>query len=260
MYKNKLLIFVSFFVLVASALYPISFVPIYVFEEFKNQFNQNYVSPFNKDITGVVCANTINGADNLGLFSTVPPSIGLNLKVTLNAKQISNDNIILNQAFQDQNIKLIPFFALQVEKGLPFNVDLIGRYSGYSSFSFFSFGVKYKFLSLPPLVPIVNLSLAGFYNSLSVKNILSHVSESINLVVSVDKVPFIKPYLVVGVDTAQMKVHESIIPGGLTNKFSSGMRYELGLNLSFIPFLYFNLGYSMIYGTNGYSLNLGAKF
>ncbi len=256
----KFIILIISFVILSKLGYPISFNPMEVFEEFKNQFNQNYVSPFNKDITGVVCANVFNRGDSLGLFTAVPPSIGLNLKVNLTTKQISKDNIILNELFKDQNFKIIPFFALQVEKGLPFNIDLIGRYSGYSDFSFFSVGVKYRFLSLPPLVPVVNFSLAGLYNSLKVKEIFVHTSQSLNLIVSVDKVPFIKPYVVIGLDTAQMKVDDNVIPGGMTNRLSSGMRYELGLNLSFIPFLYFNLGYSLIYGDPGYSFNLGAKF
>lgn len=261
MKKNtKFVILIMSFIILSKLGYSVSFNSMEVFEKFKNQFNQNYVSPFNKDITGIVCANVFHRGDSLGLFSAIPPSIGLNLKFSLITKQISSDNVILNEAYKDQNIKIIPFIAFQIEKGLPFNIDLIGRYSGYSDFSFFSVGVRYKFLSLPPLVPIVNMSLAGLYNSLTVKEIFVHTSQSLNVVISIDKVPFIKPYVVVGLDTAQMKVDDNIIPGGLTNKFSSGIRYELGLNLSFIPFLYFNLGYSIIYGDSGYSLSLGAKF
>jgi hypothetical protein len=232
-----------------------------IFNEFKEKFENQYVAPFNKDLTGIVCSNVLNTAGSLGLFTAVPPSIGLNIKLNFVSKKISEDNTILNEAFKDVAVKMIPFAALQIEKGLPFNLDVILRYSGYDNFMFYGFGIKYKVLSLPPVVPIVNIAVAGFYNILEAKDILKHTSESINLIVSVDKIPVVRPYIVVGMDTSELAVDKKItIIDEIKNKMDFKTRYELGINFSFIPFFYFNLGYGSVYNTEEYILNLGLKF
>lgn len=229
-----------------------------IFEEFKNKFQQDYVHPFNKDLTGIICSNIFNHADDLGLFRAVPLSIGMNIKISCSAKKISDDNKILKDTFKD--FGYVPFIALQFEKGLPYNIDILGRYSGYENFTFWSAGVKYKIISLPPIASIASIAIAGVYNKLDAKDILEHTSQSYNLIVSVDKIPVIQPYIVFGMDKSEMKVSEKLIVGGLSDTFSSEPRYEVGVNISTLPFLYFTVGYSYIYNTDGFSLNLGLKF
>lgn len=231
-----------------------------MFEEFKNRVQQQYIDPFTKDLTGIICANSLNTAESLGLFKAVPPSIGLDIRVSLVLKNISPENVILNEAFKDMEFKYIPFSVLNLSKGLPLNLDLIGRFFGSSDFVFYGIGLKYKFLSLPPLIPVVNCAVGVFYNTLDVKKILKHTSYSLNIIVSVDKIPFVRPYILAGIDNAELVVDEEVGIGEMKSKFNNGMRYEVGLKLSFIPFVYFNLGYSNIYGVDGYSLSLGAKF
>ncbi|MCX7956870.1 MAG: hypothetical protein N2643_03120 [Endomicrobia bacterium] len=227
-----------------------------IFEEFKNKVQQQFLAPFNKDITGAVCSATLNTAESLGLFSAVPPSIGLDIKTTAVLKKISSDNLILGE----MPTEYIPFLSVGIAKGLPFNFDLYIRFMGYSNFTFYGFGIKYKFLSFPPVVPVVNLSVSAFYNILDVKEIFKHNSQSFNFIVSVDKIPFIKPYILVGLDNGELIVDDVLGLGALENKYSGGLRYEAGIKFSFIPFIYINLGYSKIYSEDGYTANLGLKF
>lgn len=231
-----------------------------IFEEFKNRVQNQYVEPFNKDLTGLLCANSLNTAESLGLFKAVPPSIGLDIGVSVVLKKISSDNIILQQAFANQTFKYLPFSSLYLTKGLPLNIDVSFRFFGYSDVMFYAVGLKYKFLSLPPVIPVVNCSASIFYNNLSVKQVLKHSSYSLNLIISVDKLPFIKPYILAGLDNSELTVDEALGVGELKSKLNNGMRYEAGLRLTFIPLVYFNLGYSNIYSVDGYFLNLGAKF
>lgn len=253
-YKKKFVIFLYLLTTVTSL------ATANIFDEFKKQFKETYVDPFNKDLTGVICSNVFTRGNNLGWFTLVPPSLGINIKLTCVGKTVSEDNIIVNNMFANQTIKLIPFFALQVEKGLPLGIDIIVRYSGYENFIFYGGGIKYRILSLPPLIPVVNISLAGGYYILEAKDILKHTSSSLNATVSVDKLPFLQPYLTLGVDNGNLEVDTKILPGGMTSKFSSGVRIEGGINFSFIPFIFFNLNYSQIYNTQGYGFNLGVKF
>jgi len=254
---KKFIIFcINFLILLTSFVYSQN-----IFDEFKKHFEQQYVEPFNKDLTGVVCSNVLNTADSLGLFTAVPPSIGLNIKLNFVGKKISEDNIILNEAFKNIAVKIIPFAVLQIEKGLPLNLDIIARYSGYENFVFYGFGIKYKFLSLPPIVPIVNISAAGFYNILEAKSILKHTSQSLNIIVSVAKIPVVKPYVLVGMDTSKLVVDKEVTRTyEINTKMDFQTRYEVGINFSFIPFFYFNLGYGYVYNTEEYILNLGLKF
>jgi hypothetical protein len=52
-----------------------------IFEEFKNNVQEQYLKPFTKDLTGLVCGNILNDAESLGFFTPFPPSIGLNIIV-----------------------------------------------------------------------------------------------------------------------------------------------------------------------------------
>lgn len=254
--KYKKLIFIGIFLVkVSYFLYSVD-----IFEEFKNRVQDQYVNPFNKDLTGLICANPLNTAESLGLFKAAPPSIGLDMRASVVLKKISSENTILQQAFENQSFKYLPFSSLYLTKGLPFNTDLIFRFFGYSDVIFYGIGVKYRFLSLPPVVPVINFAANIFYNVLNVKQILKHTSYSVNFLASVDKLPFVKPYVLVGLDNSELVVDNALGIGEIKTKFSNAVRYELGLNLSFIPFVYFNLGYSNIYSADGYFLNLGAKF
>lgn len=233
-----------------------------IFEEFKNNFQQQYLVPFTKDLTGLTCGGIVNNAESLNFFSAIPPSIGLNIRFYTPIKEIDSENIILQNAFQNQDLKYILMPIVQLEKGLPYNIDLIGRFSGYfyKGFIFYGAGIKYKIISLPPGISILNISIAGFYNFLKVEDVLNFNSTSANLIVSLNKIPVITPYITIGLDNGELEVSDTLGFSGLKGKFSNGLRYEGGINLSFLPILYLNLGYSKIYNTEAYSLGLGLKF
>ncbi len=233
-----------------------------IFEEFKTNVQQQYLNPFTKDLAGITCGNIVNNAESLKFFSTLPPSIGLNIRLYVPIKEIDDGNIILQNAFQSENFKYIFIPVLQLEKGLPYNIDLIARFSGYfyKGFTFYGLGLRYNIFSLPPGMSIINISIAGFYNFLKVEDVLDMNSNSLSLIVSLNKIPVISPYILLGVDNAEMEISERLNLGKLKGEFSYGLRYEVGANISFLPLLYLNLGYSKIYDKNAYSLGLGLKF
>ncbi|MFN3550709.1 MAG: DUF6588 family protein [Endomicrobiia bacterium] len=252
---KKIITYIIIFFISLCSIYAVD-----IFEEFKNNVQQQYLNPFTKDLTGLICSNIVNNAESLKLFSALPPSIGLNVRLYTPIKEIDDENIILQNAFQNQDFKYILMPMLQVEKGLPYNIDLIGRFSGYfyKRFIFYGFGLRYNIFSLP--AGMLNISIAGFYNFLKVEDVLDMNSNSLNLVVSLNKIPIINPYIVIGFDNAEMEISEKLNLGKLKGKFSSGLRYEGGLNFSFFPFLYLNLAYSKTYDKDAYSLGLGLKF
>jgi len=229
-----------------------------IFEEFKNNIQEQYLTPFTKDLTGLACGDIVNNADNLGLFTPFPPSVGLNIRAYSLIKEIDKENQILQDAFKGQQIKYLFLPILQVEKGLPFNIDLIGRFSGYyyKDFIFYGLGVKYKIISLS----IVNFSAAGFYNFLEVRDVLKMSSVSYNFIFSINKIPIFTPYVALGIDNGELQVDEKISISSMKGKFSNGVRYELGANFSLLPIFYLNLGYSKIYDVDGYSFGIGVRF
>jgi len=229
-----------------------------IFEEFKDNIQDRYLKPFTKDLTGLVCGNILNDAEGLGLFTPFPPSIGLNIRVYSLIKEIDKENKILQYAFEGQQIKYLFLPILQIEKGLPYNLDLITRFSGYfyKDFIFYGFGLKYKILSFS----ILNFSTAGFYNFLEVKDVLKMSCMSYNFIFSINKIPIVTPYITLGIDSGDLQVDEKVSIGPMKSKFSNGIRYELGANFSLLPLFYLTLGYSKIYDVYGYSLGLGVRF
>jgi len=227
-----------------------------IFEDFKNNFQEKYLNPVAKDLTAITCANSLNNGDNLELFSVTPPSVGLNIRIIAPMKKINEDNLLFKNSLKDAEYVFLP--VVQIEKGLPAKIDLILRGMSLGNMTFYGIGVKYCiFKSMIPLMPQV--SVAGFYNQLTAKDILSLNSNSINAIVSFG-IPVVKPYLIVGVDSGELKVDESVIIGGFVGKLSGGMRYEAGLNISLLPVMYLNFSYGQSYGDTLMSIGLGLKF
>ncbi len=234
-------------------------------EEIKQNLQPEYLNPLAKDITGITCMNMFTNAEGLGLFKTIPPSIGLNFRLYLGLKKISSENIILSKLGEKQGYDFIGLPVVQLEKGLPFNIDFIVRGMGVSGMTFYGFGVKYcVFDSIIPGVP--DISIAGVMNKFIATDVLSLDSTSLNIIASVG-LPVIKPYLIVGIDNGNMEINDKLLEelglsslGKLTGKFSSGTRIELGINFSFFPVVYINLAYSKIYNEDGASVSIGLSF
>lgn len=227
-----------------------------MFEEFKNNFQQQYVDPVAKDLTAVLCVNSLNQGSGLGLFSATPPSIGLNIRLYAPMKKIASDNILFKDGLGDVEYIFLP--VVQVEKGLPAKIDLIFRGISLGDVTMYGIGIKYCiFKSILPLMPEV--SFAGFYNQLIAKDILSLNAISLNAIVSLG-VPVLTPYVVIGIDNGNLKVDNNVILGDLSGKLSNGIRYEAGINLSLVPFMYLNFSYGQAYSDTTMSAGIGLKF
>lgn len=227
-----------------------------IFEDFKNNFQQQYLNPVTKDLTAITCTNLLNNGDSLELFSVTPPSVGLNIRLFLPIKKINQDNVIFKNSLKD--VEYISLPMLQIEKGLPAKIDLILRGMSLENMTFYGIGIKYCLFKSPlPLMPQV--SIAGFYNKLDSKDILSLNSNSLNAIISFN-IPVVKPYLIVGLDNGELKVDEKVASGGLSGKLSNEIRYEGGVNISLLPVMYLNLSYGQAYGDTLMSAGLGLKF
>jgi hypothetical protein len=250
MNKIKNIIIISFLIFLQTILVAD------IFDDFKNQFQQQYVDPVTKDLTAITCGNSLNSGDSLDLFSVTPPSIGLSIRVTAPMKKINEDNIIFKNSLKDVEYVFLPI--IQIEKGLPAKIDLILRGMSLNNMTFYGVGIKYCLFKSPiPMMPQV--SVAGFYNQLTAKDILSLNSNSISAIVSFG-IPVVKPYLIIGLDNGELKVDENVVLGGITGKLSGGLRYEAGINFSVLPIMYINFSYGQAYGDTLMSLGLGLKF
>lgn len=234
-----------------------------LFEEFRQRLQQDVADPVAQDLTALTCMNAWNGADPLGFVTAVPPSIGLNIRVYSTFVQPVSS--IFSAALQDQPFNYLFVPIAQVEKGLPFNVDVAIRGMAYGTFVFYGAGVKWTaFKSFLIGIPDVALSLV--YNQLSATDILSFTSTSLAATVSVG-LPIIKPYLTAAYDSGTMSVASTLLQerglpiSQLEGKLSSGTRLEIGLNLQPLPFIYANACYGMsVYGSSGFSGSVGLRF
>jgi hypothetical protein len=234
-----------------------------LFDEFKRRIEQAFVDPAAQDLTALTCMNGWTGADPLGLVSAMPPSIGLNVRVYNNIVQPVCP--MFTAALQGQSFNYLTIPVLQVEKGLPFNVDVAVRGMAYGVFMFYGAGVKWTaFKSF--LFGVPDVALSFFYNSMSAADILSFNSTSLAATVSVG-LPIIKPYVTAAYDSGMLTVADTLlrergIPlSTLEGKFSGGTRLEIGLNLQPLPFIYANACYGLsVYGNTGFSGSVGLRF
>lgn len=252
---KKIFIFLCF--ILFSSLYALD-----IFEEFRKNLKQEYLATFSEDILGVINASLLNDAESLRFFTPFPFSIGLNIRLYSAFRQINSNNFILKEAFKDLDFKCISLPILQIEKGLPYNIDFIGRFSSfyYKDFMFYGAGLRYKVFCLPFVLPELNFGVAYIYNFLEVKKTLKVNSTSFNLITSLNKLPVVSFYFIFGLDNGELYVDESLGVGNLKSSLSNKDRYEIGLNFSFIPFIYLNLAYGKVYNLESYCLGLGMKF
>lgn len=233
-----------------------------IFTEIKNKFEKEYVDPLTKDLTGVTCNGILNHSDALGWFNMSHPVLGVNFRSYVPMKKVSENLKDIAKGLT-QGYIFLP--VAQLEKGLPWNIDIIFRGIGYGDILFLGGGLKYSFLKLPPVVPVIHFSVAGFYNVLSIEEVLSLNSMSLNTCISLS-IPVIKPYVVIGYDRGNLTIDKKFLDtrglqlSELKGEFSGSMRYEAGLNLYLLPFVYINCSYSHIYGDEGFSAGLGITF
>ena len=180
---------------------------------------------------------------------------GFDIGVQVPTKKISDDNAIVKSA----DVSSVALPLLQVEIGLPANIDLIGRYSSVLNSTLSGVGLRYCIFkpSIPGL-PSVSVQAVMTNLDVSVKNNKFDASTTgVNAVVSFDHLPIITPYAGVGFDSTEVKPDSTI---STLKGTASGTRIEAGINLTLLPFTYLKLGAAMAGGSTDASVGLGVSF
>ena len=224
------------------------------FDEFRNQLvsqgtavAQERLDSFTKDLGAVMGGGSYHQGESLGI-------LGFDVGVQVPVKKVDDQDVIIKQSSLDS----IALPILQVEKGLPMDIDIIARFTTFQSATMFGVGVRYGlFKSDIPGLP--GISLQAIYNKLDVSadlNKLSATTISADAVVSIG-LPIITPYLGVGIDKTEVTPDSTIVDLKGTAQTT---HIEGGVNLALIPFTYIKIGATMIDGSMGYDAGLGVKF
>lgn len=222
-------------------------------DNFSNNFatviNQTTIDALAKDIGAVVGGSSFHTGKALGF------PLGFDVGVHVDAIGVQDEDAIL----KDDDSKLIGKWV-QAEVGIPFSLNIIGRYGQIEDADAIGGGLRWGILN--PSVPgMPALSITGLYTGTD-HDLFQANTLSANAVVSIE-IPFVHPYLGVGWDHTKIDVKDnSTLPAGASdlNSSSDGTRVEIGVNLSLIPFTYINLGGGIANGQELYHAGLGVKF
>ncbi|MBN1822813.1 MAG: hypothetical protein JW803_00680 [Endomicrobiales bacterium] len=223
------------------------------FDEFNNVVSlggtiaQEALDNLSKDLGMLMGGGAVHQGANLG----VP---GLDIGIHVPMKSVKDENTIVKAADVD-NI-LLPI--LQAEVGLPGNIDVIGRYTGYAGASMVGGGLRYGILK--PSVPgLPSVSAQVVYNALNVSSNGNKFTATTMSALATASIgfPVITPYAAVGFDQTAIKPDSTISD---KEGAASGLRIEGGVNLKLIPLTYLQMGASSVCGETGYTVGLGVKF
>lgn len=199
------------------------------------------------DIGPVLGGDAFRSGKNLGFP-------GFDISVRTPYVKVSDNDTIVKSA----GISNIPFPLIQAEIGLPFSIDLIGRFAAYYDSSMTGFGARYCILkSWIPGVPYV--SVQSVYNSLSVNSGVNKLKASTwsSAVVASWKFLVIEPYIGASYDSTNINPDSTL---STLSGSANTMRYDGGINLALLPLTYLQLGVSSSSGNIGYTAGLGVSF
>jgi len=219
------------------------------FDQFKSRVQNNLIKPFAKDLGGVLGGGDFHSGRALGF-----PGFDVQATAAVQFKP-DKDNVILDAA----GVKAFGVPRVQVEVGLPYNIDVIAR--GLSAYggSILGGGLRYGIWKTKVLGMLPDIAVSAFGDRFD--HDLFKVSHfSFNLVVSFN-LPVIKPYLGVGLDSTKVTIKDAANPAliGLSAK-STGSRITAGVDLTFIPFTHVYGAYSLFNGNSGAEFGLGVRF
>jgi len=217
------------------------------FDKFALNITQVNLDNLAKDLGPVLGGDAFRSGKNLGFP-------GFDISVRTPYAKVSDDDAIVKVAGIDN----IPFPMLQAEIGLPFSIDVIGRFASYYDSTMAGFGARYCVLkSWVPGVPYI--SAQSVYNTLTVSsgaNKLKANTWSTSLVASW-KFAILEPYIGASYDNT------SVTPDSTLSTLSgsaNNIRYDGGINLVVFPLTYIQLGVSISGGNTGYTAGLGVSF
>ena len=225
------------------------------FDNFKNKITnvtaaqaQTNLDNLAKDLGPVLGGDSFRSGKNLGFP-------GFDISVRTPYATVSNDDAIVKASGVDN----IPFPMLQAEIGLPFSIDIIGRFASYYSATMMGAGLRYCVLkSWVPGVPYV--SVQSVYNSLVVDSGVNKLKANTlsTAVVASWKFLVIEPYIGASYDNTTVNPDSTL--GVNINGSANTVRYDGGVSLVLFPLTYIQLGVSSSNGNMGYTAGLGIAF
>jgi hypothetical protein len=212
---------------------------------------QSDLDNFASDLGAVMVAGSYHSGKSLGF-----PGIDVGIHAPM--KNVSDKDGIVKAT----GLSYIGLPALQVEIGLPSNLDLLVRYSSIYNANLMGGGLRYGILrNSMPFLP--NISVQGIYNSLTVAsdaNKFTATAMDISALASFN-LPIVDPYVGVGYYSATVTPDSSIATPQVGMKGNgSGYRAEAGVNMGLIPLTYLQLGVAVMNGDLGGTLGIGARF
>ena len=201
-----------------------------------------------KDLGPLLGGDAYRSGKNLGFP-------GFDISVRTPYAKVSDDDAVIKAAGIDN----LPFPMIQAEIGLPFRIDVIGRFASYYNSTMTGFGLKYCLLkSWIPGVPYV--SVQSVYNTLNVSSDANKLKANTlsSALVASWKFLVIEPY--VGVSYDNTTVNPELTPSVSLNGSANTVRYDGGVNLVLFPLTYIQLGVSSSSGNTGYTAGLGLSF
>jgi hypothetical protein len=203
-----------------------------------------------KDIGAVMGAGQYHNAKNLGFP-------GFDVGVRIPVKNLTDGNNL-----KTSEISIISLPAVQIEIGLPGNIDIMARGLTYESVSYMGYGLKYGIFSQN--FGVADLAISAMVNYGSMKNdYIQTTNFGYNACISLG-LPVITPYVSVGSDSSELTPGVSAIAANPLlsghKGTASGLRYEGGINLKPFPLFYIYYGYTVMYGDAGQTVGLGIKF
>lgn len=216
------------------------------FEKFAENLAQAPLDSLAKDLGAVIGGGSFHSGKTLGF-----PGFDISARVA--GKTVNNDNTIV----KDSGNSSIMWPAAQIELGLPFNIDLLGRYMIIQDASMTGIGIR-SCLYKSTLPGIPSLSIQGMSSSLNCNvtdNKFTSTTLSAAAIMSFN-IPVIDPYIGVGIDQTELKPDSTL---STLKGTASGTRIEGGINLSLFPLTYFQIGFGMVNSDLTYTAAFGIK-
>ena len=218
---------------------------------------QDRLDNFADDLGAVMVAGSYHSGKTLGFP-------GLDVGIHLPLLNVSDKDSIVKAS----GLSYFGFPVLQLEIGLPANLDLLVRYasvSGYASISDASltgYGLRYGIIrNSMPFLP--NLSVQGISNTVSItagESKIAATSMDVSALASFN-IPIVDPYVGLGYYSSTVTPDAAIAtPQPGMKGTGTGMRIEAGLNMGLIPLTYLQLGMVYVNGGVGGVLGIGARF
>jgi len=206
---------------------------------------QRYLDNLASDLGAAMTGGSFGVSSSLGLAN-------FNLNIKLSNINVSNE--IMDAA--GTSVLYMPI--IQAEFGLPYDINLIGRYSYFYDSNLYGLGARYDVYD-STVIFIPSVAVQGIYSILktsSGSNKLDTDNIALGAVATFD-VPFVTPYIGIGWDTTTLK------PKSSTKQNLSGtascMGYSAGVAIS-VLMINGNVGVTIYDGTPNYSFGISAGF